>query len=567
MAITRYSFKSCTSPFIAGEEAIYEFISDGSTWTATVWRMSGSVVWEGLKAVPASSTAFADVAGSYDRTGGSLAAPATRTFNFDCTIPSSSSSSEFADCVFDATAEGTIDGSRVLIGNAPPGHYTIEYVGGAVDYRTVDGRWGVNSSPPTNGYVIENASGSTILIAPSATGTFASAAAAEAASVGYSAAFNWGGGDLYLKLNDDPYTDNGSGPTAPTWRLHCGVTSSSSSQSLSSMSSSTSSDSSASTVSSQSSGSVSSSSSVTSCLVAAQPEQIGPQGENNWYYGQYADGTDTVSTFSQLPTLATGSGYYYWHGSELVGTPIVGNYTGFPTTEIIMHPGADSRGSAVLRWVSTVSGTIHIVAVANCIGGGSTNFKIIANGTTVYDAFAGGSTVNQTVTVSVGQNVDFVVNSNGDASFDSTSLSVSVYGDCSHALSENSSNSSSSSSQIVENGACTTARVITTLPFVENTDNLATGYKWYKVVSNTNCTLRVETCGGTTSFDTIITVYGGPCSSLSFIDENDDACGLQSQIDIVMTAGQPYYVRIAGYDGDQGNLTVTMTSSDCDLSP
>ena len=71
----------------------------------------------------------------------------------------------------------------------------------------------------------------------------------------------------------------------------------------------------------------------------------------------------------------------------------------------------------------------------------------------------------------------------------------------------------------------------------------------------------VETCGGTTAFDTVVYVRTGPCSTGTIIGCNDDtsACTVTStcanrehhgsHVAVSVTAGTTYYVVVDGYAG------------------
>ncbi|MFM1874967.1 MAG: hypothetical protein RL266_704, partial [Bacteroidota bacterium] len=85
---------------------------------------------------------------------------------------------------------------------------------------------------------------------------------------------------------------------------------------------------------------------------------------------------------------------------------------------------------------------------------------------------------------------------------------------------------------------------------------------WYHFVG-TGDLVTVSTCGSTS--DTEISVYEGDCANLACVGGNDDACGLQSELNFTSTLGTDYYINVAYWsattaptDGDF-DLTVTCT--------
>ena len=71
---------------------------------------------------------------------------------------------------------------------------------------------------------------------------------------------------------------------------------------------------------------------------------------------------------------------------------------------------------------------------------------------------------------------------------------------------------------------------------------------WFRWTATVGTRARLSTCGGT-SVDTRLAVYlGGVCGG-TMLACNDDSCGLQSEVDIPLIAGQEYLVRIGTYPG------------------
>ncbi len=70
---------------------------------------------------------------------------------------------------------------------------------------------------------------------------------------------------------------------------------------------------------------------------------------------------------------------------------------------------------------------------------------------------------------------------------------------------------------------------------------------WHKFVPSVTTEYTISLCNS--SFDTTLSLFDNQGVE---IDCNDDSCGAQSKINIILTGGQEYYIRIAGYDGDVG---------------
>jgi hypothetical protein len=81
---------------------------------------------------------------------------------------------------------------------------------------------------------------------------------------------------------------------------------------------------------------------------------------------------------------------------------------------------------------------------------------------------------------------------------------------------------------------------------------------WYVMTPTCSGTVRINTCNPCTGFpmyDTVLSAYTGPCpGTLIQVPGgcNDDLCGLQSIINISVTAGQTYYIRVSGWAGAMG---------------
>ncbi len=96
---------------------------------------------------------------------------------------------------------------------------------------------------------------------------------------------------------------------------------------------------------------------------------------------------------------------------------------------------------------------------------------------------------------------------------------------------------------------------------------------WYKYVAPRTGALRVDTCGS--FFDTVLSVYDTtscPSGTGTEIGCNDDApgglgCGLrQSLLNLNVSQGQTYYIRVAGYNGAAGDyeLNIGPVNDECE---
>jgi len=85
---------------------------------------------------------------------------------------------------------------------------------------------------------------------------------------------------------------------------------------------------------------------------------------------------------------------------------------------------------------------------------------------------------------------------------------------------------------------------------------------WFRYIAPCSGTTRFSTCGS--SFDTKIAIYTPcPTDDNQALGCNDDSCGLQSSIDVFLTAGSGYLVRVGGYHGAVGTGTLRIDSFQC----
>jgi hypothetical protein len=86
------------------------------------------------------------------------------------------------------------------------------------------------------------------------------------------------------------------------------------------------------------------------------------------------------------------------------------------------------------------------------------------------------------------------------------------------------------------------------------------GTLWYSIVG-TGSPMTASTCG--LFYNTQISVYTGGCNSLTCVNTNDNACGLQSVVTWTSTPGTTYYMMVGG-SGESGNFTMNLT---CNAPP
>ena len=82
---------------------------------------------------------------------------------------------------------------------------------------------------------------------------------------------------------------------------------------------------------------------------------------------------------------------------------------------------------------------------------------------------------------------------------------------------------------------------------------------WYTFTPGTSDTYRVSTCGS--ALDTVLSVWDTCPGDQSFnmLACSEDFCGLQSQIDIALTSGVTYFIRVAGWNNNAGPFQVVVS--------
>jgi len=82
---------------------------------------------------------------------------------------------------------------------------------------------------------------------------------------------------------------------------------------------------------------------------------------------------------------------------------------------------------------------------------------------------------------------------------------------------------------------------------------------WYKI-TGTGGSMTATLCGNAT-WDTKLSVFAGNCSLLTCVDGNDDACGLQSEVNWSSTFGTEYYILVHGFGANTGIFTLDVNSA------
>jgi hypothetical protein len=97
---------------------------------------------------------------------------------------------------------------------------------------------------------------------------------------------------------------------------------------------------------------------------------------------------------------------------------------------------------------------------------------------------------------------------------------------------------------------------------VTGTDESRCGYNdkyavWHSFTPQSNKTVTISLCGS--AFDTTLAVFDS-CGGIELAC-NDDYCDLQSELTIDLTAGQTYLIRVAGYNGQVGDYSLTIVET------
>jgi hypothetical protein len=83
--------------------------------------------------------------------------------------------------------------------------------------------------------------------------------------------------------------------------------------------------------------------------------------------------------------------------------------------------------------------------------------------------------------------------------------------------------------------------------------------RWFAFTATFTGQHTFQTCSPTLTYDSTIQVFSGTCAALQSLNCNDDSCGLGSALQVNLTAGSTYLVRVGGFGGDVGNFDLVVT--------
>jgi len=198
------------------------------------------------------------------------------------------------------------------------------------------------------------------------------------------------------------------------------------------------------------------------------------------------------------------------------------------------------------------------VADADGLANGNTNFKRI---------YASGTVVNFTAPSVVGTScfTRWVFNGFPQAG---NPVGISMSGDytlvAEYSTCSTPSNNNCASAQFLPEGSTNGTNVASTNDGVSTcgTFGPAPLDVWYSFRAGCTGTVRLETLSGGTLADTVLSVHSGcPGTAANTIACNDDTVGLLSRIDLAVTEGTSYYVRVHGYNGSSGTFILSRTQS------
>ncbi|MEM7086233.1 MAG: proprotein convertase P-domain-containing protein, partial [Bacteroidota bacterium] len=84
---------------------------------------------------------------------------------------------------------------------------------------------------------------------------------------------------------------------------------------------------------------------------------------------------------------------------------------------------------------------------------------------------------------------------------------------------------------------------------------------WYTFTDDTGLVTdyTLSMCDGGTDYDSKITVYSGDCGALACVVDNDDTCGLQSEVTWQGDGSTTYYILVHGFAANTGNFSMALT--------
>jgi hypothetical protein len=105
-------------------------------------------------------------------------------------------------------------------------------------------------------------------------------------------------------------------------------------------------------------------------------------------------------------------------------------------------------------------------------------------------------------------------------------------------------------------------------------DTIGEWYSFENTCPNENATITISTCDDATDFDTVLSVWkqGMDGCTSQIVACNDDASGAtctlnglvrKSRVSFTMSPGAIYFVRVAGYQGADGDFALKFTTESC----
>jgi hypothetical protein len=212
------------------------------------------------------------------------------------------------------------------------------------------------------------------------------------------------------------------------------------------------------------------------------------------------------------------------------------------------------------EWYSfTGSGTQEVVTLSFCNGGTTYDSRVA-----VYDACGGTLIVDNDDFCGLQSQVSFL--SDGTTTY---VIAVEGFGTSSGAFSmEVTCEALASNDECVNAtpiacgetllGSTTNALFDPTAP-VCTTPITAPGV-WYTFEDTSGLVTdyTVSLCDGGTAYDSKITVYSGDCGTLTCVGDNDDSCGLQSEVSWQGDGSTTYYILVHGFGSAQGDFSINL---------
>jgi hypothetical protein len=260
----------------------------------------------------------------------------------------------------------------------------------------------------------------------------------------------------------------------------------------------------------------------------------------------------------------------------------VGSITGSITCAT--HDGATNCSTQVAndvwyRFTPTCSGSYRL---STC--GGTTNINTVlsvhtacpgnvANQIACNDndfGCSGGFPLSSTLTVMMNAGTTYRIRVSGGFPTDSGNFTLTL---ASVTTDAPPTNDSCGSATTIGMGSITGSTYCATMDGTTTCGALLGSDVWYRFTPTCRGTYRLTTCGGTTNFDTVLSVHTGcPGNGANTIACNDDSpcfdSGLRSTIEVELNGGTNYYIRIGSFGETVfGDFTLTVSAVSLDAPP